>query len=59
MEKDLEKFLDELSEYEREMFMAKLYFMCDYYSDHYISINDLSFEKIVEDIKKLDKYPNP
>ena len=59
MEKDLEKFLDELSEYEREMFMAKLYFMSDYYSDHYISINDLSFEKIVEDMKKLDKYPNP
>ena len=59
MEKDLEKFLDELSEYEREMFMNKLYFMCEYYADHYISINELSFEKIVEDMKKLDKYPNP
>lgn len=57
MDKTLEKFLNGLTKYERRMFEAKLDVMCEYYADLYIHIDEVEFEKLIDDMKRLDKYP--
>lgn len=57
MDKTLEKFLEGLTIYERKMFEAKLDVMCEFYADKYIHIDEVEFDKLISDMKKLDKYP--
>ena len=57
-EKMMEEFMKKLDVHQQTMFMYKLSGMAQYYADLLIDIDDVPFEDIIEDMKKLDVYPS-
>ena len=57
-EKMMEEFMKKLDVHQQTMFMYKLSGMAQYYADLLIDIDEVPFEDIIEDMKKLDVYPS-